>query len=51
MYTYIKVMHIYSIYRESQDIYVCKSTLTQRLNSLLLLTAHILEKLLPKGAL
>lgn len=51
MYTYIQVMHIYSIYRESQDIYVCKSTLTQRLNSLLVLRAHILENFLPKGAL
>lgn len=51
VYIYSSYAYIFYICRESQDIYVYKFTLTQRLNSLLLLTAHILEKLLPKVAL
>lgn len=51
VYIYSSYAYMFYICRESQDIYVYKFTLTQRLNSLLLLTARILEKLLPKVAL
>ena len=51
VYIYSGYTYTLYIYRESQDIYVYKSTLTQRLNSVLLHMAHILEKLIRKGAL